>query len=113
MTYLLLQIWIGLLITFILGVVLGYFMGKNCSSSECGIPQQKSNDNKSNKNTEEPEIPEVDASLDGDDYAIETIEGIGKYTGERFRGAGISTVGDVLRQLEHLSNAKSLRLKWT
>ncbi len=90
MTYLILQIWVGLLVTFILGVIFGYVMGKCSSSEECDTPQKKANDNK---------IVEIGSDFDSEDYAIETIEGIGKYTGERFRGAGISTVGDVLRQL--------------
>ena len=96
MTYLILHIWLGLLITFFLGLILGYIMGKSCrSSGETCVKSAPSNEN-----------TPVDANdiatkvdLDGEDYAVETLEGIGKHTGQRFRDAGISTVGDVLRKL--------------
>lgn len=93
MLSLLMLLWVGLVATLIVGLILGYFWGKNCcqSTHDCKT---------SNKENTTPDVVEIDEKLDGDDYAIETLEGIGKHTGQRFREIGIATVGDVLRQLQ-------------
>ncbi|MGB1077067.1 MAG: DUF4332 domain-containing protein [Bdellovibrionales bacterium] len=98
MTYLILHIWLGLLTTFFLGLILGYLMGKNCKATCSQDTSSDETDSKDNAPVDENDIA-TSVDLDGESYAVETLEGIGKHTGQRFREAGISTVGDVLRGL--------------
>lgn len=98
MIYLVLEIWTALWITFIVGGILGYTIGKyfarcnnNASQTSSPTKEQSFLDN----------ILATNVNLDSDDYAVETLEGIGKYTGQRFREeGGIATVADVLRNLK-------------
>jgi len=93
MSYLIMQMLICLLIAFILGLILGWLL---CKLFGCG---RKSCDTKVSPVV--PAVVDLDTSvnLDGDGYAIETLEGIGPQTGDSFRGYGVATVGDYLRKL--------------
>lgn len=118
MSYLISQMWLCLLIAFVLGAILGYLW---CKIFCCG---SKNNDN-SYDNLDlrerdlmpaktvaaapvsaamvapepEPQAAIIPSHLDGDDYVIETLEGIGPQTGKQFRSIGVATVGDYLRHL--------------
>lgn len=102
MTSLLFLLWGALLVTFFIGLILGYFWGKGCC--------RKSQDvcTKSDGEIQGQDIVEIDPKLDGEGYAIETLEGIGKHTGQRFRNIGIASVGDVLRQMQTPEQRQSM-----
>lgn len=98
MTYLILQIWLGLIITFILGIVFGYFMGKNCAQQDGKCCPTKDTSSPSEPATFDGNL-DTTVALDSEEYAIETLEGIGPRTGQLFRGVGVETVGAFLREL--------------
>ena len=125
MTYLVFEIWVALLVVFLLGLILGYCLGK-CGRTTCPRKGDEKenyshNHNQSLDNTDNnmqssaQETAEDTAQLDGEGYEIETLEGIGKHTGQRFREAGIATIGDVLRQLrssgQRLAFAETMGMK--
>lgn len=107
MIYLILQIWFGLALAFGLGLLIGTLWAnkENERASAPKAPKVK----KTSKSvipdeivsplTDGPITLDTKRNLDGDNFAIETLEGIGRHTGQLFRKYNISTVGDYLRQL--------------
>lgn len=102
MTYLLTQMFICLLIAFLLGLFLGWLLCKickGCKSKSCDMPAAAIV-----PAVVDADITDLDTNvnLDGDGYTVETLEGVGPKTGDMFRGYGIATVGDYLRKLHSL-----------
>lgn len=97
MTYLMTQMLICLLIAFLLGLFLGWLLCKifcKCSKEEQVEAVLPVSDVMA-------PMQDIDSSvdLDGDGYAVETLEGIGPQTGKLFRGYNVPTVGAYLRNL--------------
>ncbi len=125
MSYLLSQIFFCLLLAFACGVVVGFLACRlycKCQKNEATQPQKAASPVASAiKNTERSESynPRVDvpAYLSGDEYSIETLEGIGRQTGNMFRDYGIATIADYLCKLydpasrEAAANELNVRVK--
>jgi len=108
MIYLISHITFSLFIAFLLGLWMGYllFKKKEASSAledvlplEGNITVQEATDPNIENAPLAAEDYMSDVDLDGNDYAIETLEGIGPKTGSMFRDFGIATIGDYLRRL--------------
>jgi len=114
MSYLISQMWLCLLIAFLLGAILGYLWckiwccGKNKAIERDGLKEYDGVPSSvapaaiapvaAPAAPQEPRMV-IPSHLDGDGYDIETLEGIGPQTGNQFRSIGVSTVGDYLRHL--------------
>ena len=118
MLYLITQMWVCLLAAFLLGLIVSWLCCRKCKKTECHEKKTLNNDNASvagvaplANNTsaaaEHVAVTNLDTlvDLDGADFEIETLEGIGPKTGQLFRGVGIATVGDLLRK----AHSQSLR----
>ena len=113
MTYLILQMLFCLIVAFILGLIIGYLLCKICKKCSNGNCQKRNKEVKQSPaamaaagisslvSDDDDAVINLDSNvnLDGDDYEIQTLEGIGPQTGDLFRGYGIATVGDFLRKL--------------
>ena len=132
MTYLITQMFICLLIAFLLGLLIGWLLckicncrkGKHCDTgATCDAPQSAmaataapaaaAASVASAYDDEDDSVMiglDTNVDLDADGYAIETLEGIGPQTGNLFRGYGVSSVGDYLRKL-HTAPAREQAAK--
>ncbi len=114
MLYLITQMWICLLAAFLLGLILCWLCSRKCKCKDCCGKKNLNNENSgvaplmsSTKSSAKVDVTDLDTLVDlgGEDFAIETLEGIGPRTGQLFRGVGIATVGDLLRK----AHSQSLR----
>ncbi len=133
MTYLIIQMFICLLIAFLLGLLIGWLLckifccrkDKHCDTgATCDAPQSAMSSTaapaaaaasmaSSSYDDEDDTVMiglDTNVDLDADGYAIETLEGIGPQTGNLFRGYGVSSVGDYLRKL-HAAPAREQAAK--
>jgi len=128
MTYLISQIFLSLVVAFLLGLLLGYLL---CKFFACkGSRQENAKAVKASGvvNADEVSVDDIadeltddlpddaeemvsidldtNVDLESDEYLIETLEGIGPQTGNLFREYGVHTVGDFLRKLHKPSSRK-------
>jgi Domain of unknown function (DUF4332) len=113
MSYLLSQIFFCLLLACLCGVILGYMICKfycKCSKDRVVSPTATAVTKEEAKVVPSAILPDapkaaynpkhdVPAYLSGEGYDIETLEGIGKQTGDMFRKYGIATIADYLCKL--------------
>ncbi len=111
MSYLILQMWLCLLIAFLLGAILGclwckiFCCGKNKGYDMSGLKEHDVMPASTiaaapiAAMAPKPQGMIIPLHLDGDGYDIQTLEGIGPQTGDQFRSIGVATVGDYLRHL--------------
>ena len=111
MTYLMTEMAVHLLVALLIGLILGFLLGKIMNggkSADKPAKEKKSKKEKPNKTApaqvaedDDTAIIDLDTplNLDGSDYGIETLQGVGPQTGDLLRGYGIKTVGDYLRKM--------------
>jgi predicted flap endonuclease-1-like 5' DNA nuclease len=103
---------VHLLVALLIGLILGFLLGKIMNGGKSAEKPKKEKQSKketTNKTApaqiadddDDTAIIDLDTplNLDGSDYGIETLQGVGPQTGDLLRGYGIKTVGDYLRKM--------------